>query len=314
MDNPWFTAIDTIRDALETGTRRTALEQPGTVAKLPAALTLRVDQKPWPSLVAPGKLNVGFFVLLAAKAHFLMLPKRIVEFMMHSSRVRISEITAGPGAVGKTIPWSDPDGNLLWVEMRIPMASDGLVFAGRNLGRQVPGHVPGEYEVLVSIYHEMTHALLDLKEDAGADIQKLHDNGSSAFDHAVGVGGTLFSGDDAFTEAAAYYVDDKINRWCEALSLLSYHLFRSQADPAWRSGEVSDSLRKDVADIVTNYDAYVPAYGTVSLNGAAEDIKEPWLLDDLRKEINEKVLDGRPLTKSFDDTPLKDLRKTLLRQ
>lgn len=312
MGNAWSTAIDTIRGALETDTKRTALEQPGTIAQLPAAL--RAEQKPWPSLVAPGKLNLGFFVLLAAKAHFLMLPKRIVEFMLHSSKVRISEADPGPGAVGETIPWTDPDRNLLWVEMRIPGASGGLVWAGHNLGRQVPARITGDYLLVARIYHEMTHALLDLRDDAGADIQKLCDYGAGAYNRAVGVRGTRFDGEAAFTEAAAYYVDDKINRWCEALASLSYLLFQSQADPAWHEGIVSDWLRGEVANVVKDYDAYVPAYGTVFVDGAPEDINEPWLLDDLRKEINEKVIDGCPLTKPFDQTRLAGVRDVLLRK
>ena len=306
----WAAILDSVVGALETDMSPTALEVPGTVAELPAGLGPDGGQRT--PLAAPAKTKAAFFKLLARKAQFLMLPKRIVEFMGKSTKAQVTEATPGPGAGAETITWSDPDGNLLWEEMRIPGASDGLVWAGRNLGRRVQARITGDYLLLARIYHEMTHALLDLREDAGADIQKLYDNGSGAFNHAVGVRGTLFFGDDAFTEAAAYYVGDKINRWCEALSSLSYRLFQLQADPAWLRGEVPDWLRREVSDIVEKYDAYVPAYGKVVIDGAAEDISEPWLMDDLREEINEKVLDGRPLTKPFDQTRLAGVSDVLL--
>ena len=93
MGNAWSTAIDTIRGALETDTKRTALEQPGTIAQLPAAL--RAEQKPWPSLVAPGKLNLGFFVLLAAKAHFLIAPE--ANRRVHAAQQQGAHLGGRPG-------------------------------------------------------------------------------------------------------------------------------------------------------------------------------------------------------------------------
>ena len=44
---------------------------------------------------------------------------------------------------------------------------------------------------------------------------------------------------------------------------------------------MSDWLRGEVASVVKDYDAYVPAYGTVFVDGAPEDINEPWLLDSI---------------------------------
>jgi hypothetical protein len=305
LGNDLFDALEEIRKSLEADNRGTVFTKPGTpVAPLPDALG--GDQTKSYFLAAPAKGKEGFFALLHAKAHFLTLPKRIVEFLRDSSKVWLSEAATGPGAAAETNPSYDSDGNILSVEMRFPMASEGLVYAGHNLGRPAP-QAGGEYALMGTIYHEMTHALLMLSEDADVGIQTLNDDGSSAYNHSVGANGTEFDGSAAFTEAAAYYVEDLVVRWGEALSSMSRLLFLPEPKPD------RDWFLLEVSRIVEKYDHYVPVYGTVGFkDGPNEDIKEPWLLDDLRDKINERILDGRPLTKRFDDTPLADLREALL--
>jgi hypothetical protein len=303
LGNDLFDAIKEIRESLEADNKGTVFSKPGTPVA-PLADRLGGDLTQSYLLAAPAKGKQGFFALLHAKAHFLTLPKRIVEFLRDSSKVFTSEAPTGLGAAAETNPTYDSEGELISVEMRFPMASEGLVYAGHNLGRPALPSA-GEYIMLGRIYHEMTHALLMLSEDADVGIQKLNDEGSGAYNRSVGVNGTAFDGSDAFTEAAAYYVDDRVVRWGEALSSLSRLLFMPNPDHDWLRGEVSR--------IVEKYDHFAPVYGTVAVApGVNEDIKEPWLLDELRDKINEKILDGRPLTLPFDKTPLADLRDSLL--
>jgi hypothetical protein len=304
MASDWFRAIDPVRRALESGNRRTVLGEPGKlVAPLPEALG--GDKKQWPMLAAPAKGKEGFFALLLVKAHFLMLPTRIVEFMDQSSRVTFSEKTPIPGAGAQTQPEeSSFSGNSL--ELQLPGAPDGLVWAGHDLGRE-PLAAQGGYQILEIIYHELTHALWWLREYADADIRKIWNDGVRAYTPTVGVTGTQLPPTTSFTEASAYYVGDRIRRWCTAVSQLNTLLLAPPADEA--------QLQAELQLLVAQYDAYVPVYGTVYLGEPTrklEQIKEPPLPNDLRHAIDETILDGLPLTQRFDDTALVSLRTALI--
>jgi hypothetical protein len=58
----------------------------------------------------------------------------------------------------------------------------------------------------------------------------------------------------------------------------------------------------------TAYDMNVDVYGVVD----HVDIRSPALSPELRDAINAKVLDGLPLTRSFNNTPLFDLANALI--
>jgi hypothetical protein len=289
MGSAWSTAMDTIRGALETDGKITCLDQPGKVAPLPAALG--GDPYSWPALTAAAKRKESMLALLAAKAHFLMLPKRIIEFVGKSSNVLYSEANPAPGAAADTVP---VDGSSSTVEMRIPGASWGLPLAGQYLGRKPLAELGG-YAIVCSIYHEMTHATLELSDDP--DIQKLFADGLIAYRDAVDAKGGGFVPHQAFSEAAAYYVSDRIGQWCTAISVLDTLML---APP--------DDLLLDLTALVEAYDEYVPVYGVVH----RVKIDKPELSLNLRHVIDEKILDGLPLTKPFDKTPLADLRASLL--
>ncbi len=304
MGGDWFRAIDPIRRAFESGSRGTVLGEPGRlIARLPDALG--GDQKQWSLLAAPAKGKEGFFALLQVKAHFLMLPKRIVEFLSDSSSVSFSETAPVRGAGADTQPEeSFFSGNS--VELHIPAAADGLVWAGHDLGRE-PLSALGGYQILEIIYHELTHSLWWLRESADADIQKLWDDGVRAYTPAVAESGTQLPPTVSFTEASAYYVGDRISRWCTALSRLNTLLLAPPADRA--------QLETELHLLAAQYDADVQVYGTVYLGPPStgfQKIREPALSDKLRAGINEKILDGLPLTERFDDTPLAGLRASLL--
>lgn len=297
MADSWASVLDDIIRRFETGTFLTAFEQPGKVGRLPDALG--GDPKRWPLLAAPAKGKDGFFALLRAKAHFLMLPKPIVDVLNETWRADFDEAVVTAKASTGQNEW--PRG--AW--MHIPGASDGLASVGYDLGR-VPTVLPAGYEILDTIYHEMTHAWLWLAEFYDAEIQKLATDGPIAYASARGVSGTAFDPWTAFTEAAGEYVGDRIRRWCNALHDLN---LLTLAPPA-----TDDALRSKVQLIADTYDTFgTYAYGRVSVGPAAEEkIATPDLSKPLRDAIDKKILDGRPLTKDFADTPLAGLRDALL--
>ena len=298
LDDKWFVGIDLVRHAFEARGRGTLLGEPGKlIAELPGALG--GDPKQRRLLAAPAKGTPGFFALLAAKAHFLMLPKRIVNSLNASGRVSFSEADPGPGAAGDTI---EREGLVSGrsAEMHIPGASDGLVWAGHEFGREALFAATRAYSIVGTIYHELTHSWLWLQEYAGAGIQKLHSDGLAAYGSAVGVKGTSFAPHQAFTEAAGEYVEDRIVRWCVALSRLNSYLLTPPDDP--------DSRRDELRWTAEDYDKFVPVYGVVDF----EKIESPALPVELRKAIDREILDGLQLVERFDDTALAGLRSSLL--
>jgi hypothetical protein len=296
MADGWATMFDDIVRRFETGTFLTALEQPGKVSRLPNSLG--GDPTQWAPLAAAAKTKESLFTLLRAKAHFLMLPKTIVLTMKDDSRVEFDE-AAGTGKAG-TSENTGPRG--AW--MHIPGASDGVASVGYDLGR-VSTAVPASYDILDSLYHEMTHALLWLQEFYDAEVQKLYADGVAAYAGARGVDGTAFEARKAFTEAASYYVGDRISRWCIALRGL---------DVLWRSPPMYRSeLREKLQRIIDTYDTFgTYAYGRVPVDSTEEQIASPELSKPLRDAIDKKILDERPLTKDFADTPLAGLRDALM--
>ena len=299
MADYWATVLDDMVRRFETGTFLTVFEQPGKVSRLPNALG--GDPTQWTMLAAPAKSKEGLFTLLRAKAHFLMLPKPIVVMMKEDWRVEFDEVpSAGKAGTSEN---TGPRG--AW--MHIPGASDGVASVGYGLGR-VPVPPPAPYDILDTLYHEMTHALLWLQEFYDAEIQKLYTDGLAAYAGARGVSGTAFDARKAFTEAASYYVGDRITRWCNALHDLDVVRRTPPADP--------DELQSKLQEIVDTYDTFgTYAYGRVVVGPTTEEqIASPELSKPLRDSIDKKILDGRPLTKDFADTPLAGLRDALLAQ
>ena len=128
-----------------------------------------------------------------------------------------------------------------------------------------------------------------------------------AYTPAVAESGTQLPPTVSFTEASAYYVGDRISRWCTAVSRLSTLLLAPPADRA--------QLETELHLLATQYDADVQVYLTVYPGPPStgfQKIREPALSDKLRAGIDEKILDGLPLTERFDDTPLAGLRASLL--
>ena len=306
--NDWFIQVSMIRRQLETFFENadeaiTVLDAPmGQLAQLPDGIG--GDPKRWHDLETSAiSSNTAFFELLQHKAQFLMLPKAIVRTLDDRWRVRISEtqISDDPDASGMTI-WDESSKT---VEIQIPGASSGLARTGYVFGRKVLVENPvQDFVVLGTIYHEMTHAWFDLRNlsTPDSDVQTLWNSGVLAYLSAKGVKGTDFSDQPgkAFSEAAAYYVSDRIDRWLEALDDLNllWSLKPSDGDAAMLQG------------IIDSYDKPAETYGIVN----HEAIASPDLSSSLRDAINEKLLDGLPLTKPFAETPLVDLHDALLRR
>jgi hypothetical protein len=158
----------------------------------------------------------AFFTLLDKKAFFLMLPRLIIVALKGSVRVKLSEEPSkDPQAVADTIELDDPR----QAQMHIPGATEGLAEAGYDLGRLTfdkgfPEDEPSDlYNMVATIYHELTHAWLWLHQFYDDDFQTLWANGVVAYLNAKGEDGKELDPSSAFTEAAAYYVEDRINRW-----------------------------------------------------------------------------------------------------
>jgi hypothetical protein len=291
----WLFPIELVRKSFEGGYKGTVFAgSVGTVTPLPGALG--GDQKRWPALQAVVTVSKDpFFALLREKAHFLMLPKTIVITMEETSRVKLLEDSVGEGAYGQT----DCDEDTHQAVIHLPGASQSLARAASSLGRNNDRTL----EIFAKIYHEMTHAWLCLHEFYDNEFQKLYADGVAAYQSVK-----LDTGFDpplpktSFSEAAAYYVSDKIARWCEALYQLD---LLSRDKPGPQSTLPLDFQLESIAD---RYNRFEPTYGQV----VTGRIQSPDLSTALRDAINKKILDGSPLTKPFDETPLAGLRNLLL--
>jgi hypothetical protein len=290
------TYIDDIVREFETGTFLTVFDVPGKVGRLPDGLG--GDRKRWSLLAAPAKGKPGLFELLLPKAHFLMLPKRIVR-IMQSPQVRFRDAVPDNGAAGDTYRQSIPP----IAEIRISGAGDALASAGFDLGRA--GTTPDtsdSLEILDTLYHELTHAWLWLQNDINhAVIGDLFDAGMRYYKDPKGVGEKPLPQEKAFSEATAYYVGGRIKRWCDALQSVD-SLIRNAA-----------GLPGEFENIEKSYDRFTWSNGLIWLEGKYEEIQTPVLSPELREAIDEKILEGRPLTKAFADTPLADLRAAVPR-
>jgi hypothetical protein len=291
-DSDWFSAIDSVLGALEGGINGTVFVAPaGTVGQLPDAIG--GDPKQWIKLqAAAAKSKDSFFELLRAKAHFLMLPQTIVTKVKESWRIQLEEYTTGSGLAGTTV--LNPDVQTVVID--IPAASLALARSGSSLGRSNERNLA----IFATLYHEMTHALIDLREFYDEEFQNLCADGFAAYDLATGVDGAKLYPTTAFSEAAAYYVSDKVDRWCEALF---------QLDVVSRNTSQAPVFRHDELDAIAfTYNKRAGPYGIVLNN----PIQSPDLSDALRAAIDKQILDSGPLTMPFDDTLLGSLRTALL--
>jgi hypothetical protein len=284
---------------------------PGTLAPLPDKLG--GDAAAWPTLAAAaGKGETAFFALLAAKAHYLMLPEPVIGAL----DVPALSLSEGP----LQDPTAGGETNLLvatppQVEIRIPQQSVRLAQAGYSFGKSTggPANLQSQdssayYHVLSIIYHEMTHAWFYLYDSTVSAILAI----ATIYKGAVDTQGKPIDNPySAMTEASAYYVGDRIERWLTALGALD-NLTRTTLSS-------SSSLEIQLQAIQDEYDRPRSVYGIVYQETAPGTgtyynavIAAPPLPDALRDVLNTRILDGLPLTKAFNDTPLADVRNALL--
>jgi hypothetical protein len=293
FEKSWAADIHTVFDAPR-----------GTLASLPKALG--GDPKVWPALTAAAaSKTASFFRLLQAKANYLMLPKSVITALDAALFVYVTEAATDDGDAGETNAYYVPPNR---VEIRIPGVSKQLAQAGYIFGRDLSTVPPGVsvdfpqeyYAILDTIYHEMTHAWLDLADSQGVAMVNLFAAGQEAYAEAYDVASKRLDPEKAFTEAAAYYVGDRITRWCTALSVLDNYARGTKSDHAFVENQLHEAA--------VAYDQDVQVYGIVD----HVDIREPALSSRLRDAINAVVLDSLPLTRSFEDTPLAGLRDAIL--
>ncbi len=290
-DSAWFSPIDTVLGSITSRYNTNVFVAPiGTLAPLPA--WLGGDPKQWIRLQgAASKSKDAFFVLMSAKARFLMLPQTIITKVKESWRIQLEEHTLPKGLDGLTV--LNPDVQTVIVD--VPTASLALARSASSLGRSNENNL----SIFAAIYHEMTHALIYLREFYDEEFQNLCNDGFAAYDPATGDDGANLYPTTAFSEAAAYYVSDKVDRWCSALY---------QLDVVSRNTTQAAAFRNDELDTIAfNYNKRKGPYGIV----LEDPIKSPDLSDALRAAIDKQILDNGPLTQPFDDTLLGKLSTAL---
>jgi len=278
---------------------------PGTLAPLPDKLG--GDAAEWPTLAgAAAKGRTPFFALLAAKAHYLMLPEPIIVTLDVPAVFLTESPLETPGALGETWPHS---GDPPLVEIRIPQQTIRLAQAGYSFGRSTQDLTARDssayYDVLGTLYHEMMHAWLDLYDTTVSGMSAI----IMAYKDAVDTNNERIDNPyQAMIESAAAYVGDRVDRWLTALDALD-RLTRTTLSS-------SSSLQTQLQSIADAYDRPRSVYGVVMRQTApglyyTAVIDAPPIPDALRDFINTKILDGLPLTKAFNDTPLADIRHAL---
>lgn len=266
---------------------------PGTVAPLPDALG--GDPLELPRLTGGASTAKGFLALLRAKAHFLLLPERVVDdvsaaglrfdfsgwFLTEEAETRY---------VGNTV-----------VAVRLASGTPAyLAGLGASIGR---GSSVSSTSALDTIYHELCHAWMVEIVAAFDAWQRRARDGEAHYASARVRGGGAISARAAYLEAAGSYVGQRVAAWYQALELLSGLLTVGGTAPADRRTTVARQLREE-------YDRSWgrQVYGTVN----SAPLLAPSLPPELRAALDAQVLDGLPLTRSFDETPLRALYDAVL--
>ena len=125
----------------------------------------------------------------------------------------------------------------------------------RGLGNFRPGGTMGETSAILTFYHEMTHALLDLKED-DEPFRSFIQSGIRHYQNAPMRGGGT-SGDESrlFQEAAASYVGHRAAKWYGTYELLEVYR-ETVSRNTWEGVQPDffDNIERLATAIPNNYD------------------------------------------------------------
>ncbi|MEV8597351.1 hypothetical protein [Streptomyces sp. NPDC052012] len=265
---------------------------PGTLIPLPDALGGDPLQRP--QLTQLASTSAGFLSLLRAKAHFLMLPERVIDDI-RTAKTRfdfsgwfVSE-AAETRYVGNTV-------------LAIRLAPDTPAFVAK-LGSGIGGAMESELSKVGTIFHELCHAwMVEIVAESGPWQEREH-AGVTHYADARVTGGESVNPRAAYLEAAGDYVGDRVVAWYRTLVVLSGLLVIKGTVPA-------DQLTEPVESVRMEYDEEMAKqlYGAVS----GLPLASPGMPSELREALDAEVLDSLPLTRPFDKTPLRTVYDAIL--
>jgi hypothetical protein len=296
LPNPlWGTILREFGRRLESAVDLTVFGAgPGTVTPMPDALG--GDPLQWPQLTQDASTATGFLNLLRAKAHFLVLPERILD------DIRVAKLPFDFS--GWFISGEAETRYLGNTVVAIRLAPDTLTFVaqlGAGIGRGGP--VEPQAPALGTVYHELCHAWM-LEIVKGFETwQRLERDGVTHYAAARVTDGTSVNPRAAYLEAAGSYVGARVLAWYQTLFRLAGFLAVKGTTPADSLATVTRGARED-------YDQRMDreVYGVVG----GRELMSPGLPPALREALDAQVLEGLPLTRPFDETPLRALYDAIL--
>jgi hypothetical protein len=263
---------------------------------MPAALG--GDPSTWPKLTKFAAYKAGLVRILIAKAHYLLLPHSVLEYVKNS-KIGISGFLFDSGdAAGSTATIPALDTALL---IQLPRGTDdSIVKVFTDLGRPGRQGTIQYHTFVATAYHEMTHAWMINSRDEDTAMNEIFEDGLKAFAGATGSAGTQLDPQRAFLEAAASYVDTRVSAWCLAVARQNSALFVK--DDAGDPEAFRQRLSDFTAETIVGYNAAldVQTYGTVN----NESIASPPIPAALRTKLDAKLLDNRLLVSRFEETGL----------
>jgi hypothetical protein len=258
---------------------------PTTLARLPDALG--GDPAEAETLAAQAGARMGFLETLRAKAHYLMLPERLVDDIRRLG-IRVIFLDAVPGGAGAPV-----ETGILTLSTSLPHYVATL---GADLGRRTTTAVAAP---LAALYEQLTLLWLATSERG----QELTGVGALAYATTTTADGEPVAPAEAFRQAAAGYVAARTTAWFEIVHGLSNAIQTRAGIDEERAAELLEGLRAQYNGVAARR-----VFGSVG----GSPILTPELPTELRGRLDTALLDDLPATRLFEDTALPTLRDAIL--
>jgi len=265
---------------------------PMGLARLPDALG--GDPAQQNAVAARASTGRGFLEILRAKAHFFVLPERLIDDVRGASvPVVFSDVFLGGSASTRYV------GNTtLGVQLNSGTPSF-IASWGAEIGRV---STVADFAPLGTIYHELCHAWMI---DVVADDPYWQDLDTRSVEHyrnAVTAGGLAVDPRRAYREAAGGYVEARVLGW--------YELLQAFSNARLLQGTIPDTA---LADLLTGARVKYDSIADQQVFGSVDEsrIVEPGLPEPLRQGLDAYVLSSLPLTRRFEQTPLRTVDESV---
>jgi len=297
-------ALDLLQD-LEDAADLTVLGAgPATLSALPEALGGDPGQQA--DLTARASSPTGFLEVLRAKAHYLMLPERLAtDIRTAGLPVTFSDVQAsapggsGAGAGDQDPVDDDPADSAATVQLGSG-AAGYLASLGDALARQPVPPVSGP---LTTVYQQLAQAWLTGVATGDADWPGRLDAATHDYADAQTADGAAADPRQACLQAATAYVAGRTTAWYDTLHTLSNAIQSQAAMPHDQLASLLDAASAQYDGVASQQ-----VFGTVG----GSPIVQPGLPEGLRQALDADVLESLPLTKPFDETPLRPLCDAIL--